>query len=80
MKKKLPMKEKNKMKDLTHLSDEEVLNCYDLARSRMSYYNAAEGNWSKETTERNNAKHYLNIVRSELKRRRLEGRPGNYLC
>lgn len=68
------------MFDLTRLTDDELLDEYDSARGTMSYYNAAEGNWSKETEARNKAREFLNRVAEELKKRNLEGRPGNYLC
>lgn len=68
------------MKDLSELTDEQVLDEYDSARGTMSYYNAAEGNWSSETEERNKASAYLSAVRKELNKRNLIGRPGDYLC
>lgn len=66
-------------KDLTTLTDTEVLHQYDLARSDMSYYNAAEGNWSQETNARNAASVYLSEVWKEVNNRGLTPRPGNYL-
>ena len=66
-------------KDLTVMTDEEVLDQYDYARGDMSYYNAAEGNWSKETNARNAAKSYLNEVWAEVTKRNLMPHPGNYL-
>ena len=69
-----------KPEDLSTATDEQILDAYDNARGSMSYYNAAEGNWSSETDERNKAYHYLNEVGTELQRRNLTGRPGNYLC
>ena len=66
-------------KDLTVMTDEEVLDQYDSARSDMSYYNAAEGNWSQETNARNAARAYLNDVWAEITKRSLTPRQGNYL-
>ena len=65
---------------LNEATDEEILDEFDSARSSMSYYNAAEGNWSAETEGRTAAYAYLREVSDELDKRNLEGRPGTYLC
>jgi len=66
--------------DFKDLSDDELLTEYDDARSLMSYYNAAEGNWSKETGARNECSFYLNEVRNEISIRDLTPNTGTYLC
>ena len=62
------------------LTDEKLHDEYDSARRSMSYYNAAESNWHKETADRNKARAYLIKVKQELDKRGLEGRPGEFLC
>jgi hypothetical protein len=67
------------IKDLNEMTDEEVLDAFDSIRSDVSYYNAAEGNWSRETTERNAAKKRMQEIWLEIQKRNLTSRPGNYL-
>ena len=62
------------------VSDAEILEEYDNARGLMSYYNAAEGNWSKETGARNECSAYLSKVRKELNSRDLVPNKGSFLC
>ena len=50
-------------KDLSTLTDDELLFESDEARSNVSYYNAAEGdNWYREAEAREKAKQYLSEV------------------
>ncbi len=62
------------------VSDAEILEEYDNARGLMSYYNASEGNWSKETGARNECSAYLSKVRKELNSRELIPNKGTFLC
>jgi len=62
------------------ISDAEILEEYDNARGLMSYYNAAEGNWSQETGARNECSAYLSKVRKELTERDLIPNKGTFLC
>lgn len=68
------------MENLCDFSDEKILDMYDDIRGQMSYYNAAEGNWSKETQARNATRARMYEISAELDKRGLEGRPGEYLC
>lgn len=62
-----------------NLTDEQLLVEYDNIRSAMSYYNAAEGNWSSETEARNKTQKNLELIRSEVVLRKLTPNPGNFL-
>lgn len=62
------------------MTDEELVLEYDEARGTMSYYNAAEGSWSSETSARNEARDYLDVVRTEMNARNLTPNKGTYLC
>lgn len=67
-------------KDLSTLTDDELLFESDEVRSNVSYYNAAEGdNWYREAEAREKAKQYLSEVWKEVQKRGLSPRPGNYL-
>jgi hypothetical protein len=73
------MYDKLKVEEFDSATDEQILDAADSARSSMSYYNAAEGNWSRETNARNACRAYLSEVYKELSKRELKARPGNYL-
>lgn len=66
--------------EFVNLSDDDLLEEYDDARNLMSYYNAAEGNWSSETGARNECSSYLGTVRSEIDVRNLTPNAGTFLC
>ena len=68
------------MSDLSKMSDEQVVEEYDSARGSMSYYNAAEGNWSSEAEGRGLARDYLNLVGDEMEKRNLTANEGSFLC
>lgn len=60
------------MVDLSVLSDEQLIEeTHRLARS-VSYYNAAEGNWSQETEARNATKAEFWAALDEMAARDLE--------
>lgn len=73
-------KEILKVEDFEDVTDERILEAFDDARSVVSYYNAAEGNWAKETNTRNSANTYLFKVSTELRKRGLTAKSGRYLC
>lgn len=41
------------VKDFTNLTNDELYEEYVKLARRVMYYNAAEGNWSRETADRN---------------------------
>ena len=66
--------------DLEMLSDTEVLDIYDNARSKVAFYNAADGSsWHNETDGRQAARRWLAEVQEEVDSRDLKPRKGNYL-
>ena len=67
------------MESLIDMTDEQILDAYDAVRSRMSFFNAAEGNWGRETGARNACSTRLDNIRGELESRGLVARPGQYL-
>ena len=72
--------ENNLQEILDDTTNEELLNLADKARSRLSYYNAAEGkSYWEEKAKKEAAYNYWNAVRLELKKRCLTARPGQYL-
>jgi len=60
------------MKDLSTLTNEQLLEEVHRLAVSVSYYNAAEGNWSSETEARNAAKAEFREARKELDARSLE--------
>jgi len=66
--------------EINIVKDDKILEEYDDARSLMSYYNAAEGNWSSETTARNECSAYLRTVFNQIESRNLTPNKGSYLC
>jgi DUF438 domain-containing protein len=61
------------------LTDEELTEAVRKQSERMSFYNAAESNWSSETTARNACRAKLNSLGKELARRNLPYPKGDYL-
>lgn len=69
-----------KLDNLTSLSDDALLDKADTARSRLTFYNAADGDARvAETEARGRARDNWNTVKVELERRNLTARPGDYL-
>jgi hypothetical protein len=67
------------MKNYTTLTDEALIEeVHRLARS-VSYYNAAEGNWSRETAEREACQAEFRECMREFKSRGLEFENKGYL-
>jgi len=67
------------MKNYTTLTDEALIEeVHRLARS-VSYYNAAEGNWSQETAEREACQAEFRECMREFKSRGLEFENKGYL-
>lgn len=67
------------MTDYTTLTDEELIKeVHDLA-SRVSYYNAAEGNWSQETEARNEVKAKFWKAQDEMATRGIDFENKGYL-
>lgn len=67
------------MKNLAELNDEALLEeVHELAR-RVSYFNAAEGNWSQETEARNAVKAEFWSCMAELDKRGLVFENKGYL-
>lgn len=65
--------------DYTVLSDETLLEeVHRLARS-VSYYNAAEGNWRREETDRRACQAEFRTCRVELEARGIEFENNGYL-
>lgn len=65
--------------DIKAMNDAELVEyCHSLAGS-VSYYNAAEGNWEKETAARNACKSKFYSVREEMRERGLEFENRGYL-
>ena len=59
-------------KDFTSLTNDELYEEYDKLARRVMYYNAAEGNWSKETADRNACEAEYYACQKELMSRGLE--------
>jgi len=57
--------------DLSTLSDDELLEACEIARSNVHYYNAAEGNWRSETKSRKLAYDRLDQIHEEVSARNL---------
>ena len=67
------------MVDFTTLTDEQLIEeTHRLARS-VSYYNAAEGNWSQETEARNATKKEFWAALDEMATREIEFENKGYL-
>jgi hypothetical protein len=65
---------------LSEVTDTELLDLADKARSRVSYHNAAEGaSYTNEASARRAAFNYWDAVKQELTKRDLTARPGQYL-
>lgn len=68
-----------KMNKFEKLTDNELTEeTHRLARS-VSYYNAAEGNWSRETADRNATNAEFWTARKEMERRGIEFENRGYL-
>ena len=65
--------------DYTVLSDETLLKEAHRLASAVSYYNAAEGNWSQETVARNACKEEFRKCMFELDSRGIEFEDRGYL-
>lgn len=62
------------------LKDDELIDTHHLARGKMSYYNAAEGSsWHKEADDRAYVETRLKWLGTELRERKLEPKPGQFL-
>lgn len=60
------------MTDYKTLTDTELLEQAHQAACSVSYYNAAEGSWSREAAARGQAKQRLKDIRDEMTARGLE--------
>ena len=69
----------NKMKDFTTFTDEDLIKEVHLIARSVSYYNAAEGNWSKETAEREACQAEFRECMREFKSRGLQFENKGYL-
>jgi hypothetical protein len=58
-------------KTITEMTDDELYEEYDRLGRIYMYYQAAEGNWSRETAERNAAETEYFICQRELRNRGL---------
>lgn len=58
--------------DYGSMTDEMLLDEVHRLAVSVSYYNAAEGNWSAETAARNEVKGKFNLARDELNRRGID--------
>lgn len=66
--------------NLTNLTNEALLDKADSVRSKLSFYNAADGDARvAETEARGRALTAWKEVKAELERRGLTARPGDYL-
>lgn len=65
--------------DYGSMTDEMLLDEVHRLASSVSYYNAAEGNWSSETQARNECKAMFRAAREELARRNIEFENRGYL-
>ena len=65
--------------NFTDMTDEQLIEeTHRLARS-VSYYNAAEGNWSQETADRESTKAAFWLAQSEMETRGLTFENRGYL-
>lgn len=60
------------MQDFTKLSNEELIQLTHTLASRVSFYNAAEGNWSKETADRLSTQAEFRAARDAMQERKLD--------
>ena len=60
--------------DAQWLSDDELMAAIDSAALRVSYYEAAEGEYSRETEPRTAARMKLRVLRAEAEMRGLGGK------
>ena len=67
------------MTDFTNYTDDEVLTEAHNVASRLSYYNAAEGNWSREAEARSACQKEWNAIMNEVRSRGLEFENRGYL-
>lgn len=65
--------------DYGAMTDEMLLDEVHKLASSVSYYNAAEGNWSSETVARNDANYKFRSARTELDRRGIQFENRGYL-
>lgn len=65
--------------DYGSMTDEMLLDEVHRLASSVSYYNAAEGNWSSETEARNEVKAKFHAAREELARRNIAFENRGYL-
>lgn len=65
--------------DYASMTDEVLLDEVHRLAVSVSYYNAAEGNWSSETEARNEVKGKFWAAQEELKRRGIEFENKGYL-
>lgn len=56
----------------TNLTNDELYEEYDKLTRRYMYYQAAEGNWSRETADRNECEKEFYTVQDELRKRGLQ--------
>lgn len=68
-----------KMNKYQSFTDKDVLEEAHNLASRLSYYNAAEGNWRKETQDRHACQREYNEVMKEVYERNLEFENRGYL-
>lgn len=59
------------MIDYSLLNDDQLTNETNRLAGMMTYYNCAEGNWSKERAEREECKSNLSSARKEMESRNL---------
>lgn len=67
------------MTDITTLSDEALIEETHRLAVSVSYYNAAEGNWSQEAEARNAVKREFWAAQDEMRNRGLEFENKGYL-
>lgn len=58
--------------DYTTLTTDELYEEYEKLGRRVMYYAAAEGNWSRETADRNECENEYYTVQNELRKRGLQ--------
>lgn len=67
------------MIDFKSMTDEKLTEEVHRLASAVSYYNAAEGNWSREAAERETTRAEFWTALSEMKKRGIEFENKNYL-
>ena len=65
--------------DISEISNEMLIANWHDAASDVSYFNAAEGEWSRETVARERARDRLRWITNEILSRNLKVPTGNYL-